>query len=102
LIASRLERTPVNGAFVHVTVGMLLGPQGLALVDLNVDGEGIKRVAELTLAVGSVEASGSAGLIVTLTLEVIGIGAATGLGLAVVGGLVLGLGGGRCGGGESS
>ena len=51
LIASRLERTPVNGALVYVAIGMLFGPQGLGLIDLKVDGEGISRLAEFALAV---------------------------------------------------
>jgi NhaP-type Na+/H+ or K+/H+ antiporter len=43
----------------------------------------------IALAAGSVEASESAGLIVELPLEVIGIGMAVGLVLAIVGGFVL-------------
>lgn len=51
LVASRLERTPVSGAIVYVAAGLLLGPAGLKLIDLNIDGEGVRWLAELTLAV---------------------------------------------------
>jgi NhaP-type Na+/H+ or K+/H+ antiporter len=51
LVASRLERTPINGAFVYVAFGFLCGPHCLRLLELDVDGEGIKRLAEFTLAV---------------------------------------------------
>ncbi|TWU13386.1 K(+)/H(+) antiporter NhaP2 [Symmachiella macrocystis] len=51
LVASRLEKTPVNGALVYVGIGMLFGPQSLGLVDLNVDGEAISRLAEIALAI---------------------------------------------------
>jgi NhaP-type Na+/H+ or K+/H+ antiporter len=51
LIASRLEKTPVNGALVYVAVGMLFGPQVLGLVDLKADGETISSLAEIALAI---------------------------------------------------
>ena len=73
LIASRLERRPVNGAFVYVAVGMLLGPQGLGLIDLNVDGEGLKRVAEFTLALCLFTDSSNANLSVLRRIEAIPI-----------------------------
>ena len=73
LIASRLERTPVNGAFVYVTLGVLVGPQVLGLVDLDVDGEGIKRVAEFTLALCLFTDSSNANLAVLRRIEAIPI-----------------------------
>ncbi len=73
LIASRLERTPVNGALVYVAVGILLGPQGLALIDLTVDGEGISRLAELALAVCLFTDSANANLSVLRRIEAIPI-----------------------------
>lgn len=73
MIASRLERTPINGAVVYVAVGMLLGPQGLGLVDLNADGEGIKRVAEFTLALCLFTDSSNANLTVLRRIEAIPI-----------------------------
>jgi len=51
IVASRLERTPINGALVYVGFGMLLGPQGLGLINLEVDGEAISRLAEFALAI---------------------------------------------------
>jgi NhaP-type Na+/H+ or K+/H+ antiporter len=51
IIASRLERAPVNGALVYVGAGILLGPEVLGLIDLKVDGEAISRLAELALAI---------------------------------------------------
>ena len=50
VVASRLERTPISGAVVYLFVGLACGTYGLGLVDLDVDGEGIKRLAEFTLA----------------------------------------------------
>jgi NhaP-type Na+/H+ or K+/H+ antiporter len=50
VIASRLERTPISGAVVYLFVGLACGPYGLKLIELNVDGEGLKRLAEFTLA----------------------------------------------------
>ena len=50
VVASRLERTPVNGAVVYLFVGLAVGTQGLGILDLDVDDEGIKRLAEYTLA----------------------------------------------------
>jgi NhaP-type Na+/H+ or K+/H+ antiporter len=45
-----LERTPVNGALVFAAVGLALGPLGLGILNLNVDKEGLRTLAELTLA----------------------------------------------------
>ena len=50
LFASRLERTIINGALVYVVVGFLCGPDGLGLVNIQLEGEGLKTLAELTLA----------------------------------------------------
>jgi NhaP-type Na+/H+ or K+/H+ antiporter len=50
LVASRLERTLVSGALVYVIVGFLCGPDGLGLIDIQIEGEGLKTLAELTLA----------------------------------------------------
>jgi NhaP-type Na+/H+ or K+/H+ antiporter len=50
LVASRLERTIINGALVYVLVGFLCGPDGFGLVDIQLEGEGLKNLAELTLA----------------------------------------------------
>ncbi len=45
-----LERTPVNGAIVFASFGLLFGPLGLGLLNLDVDAEGLRTLAELTLA----------------------------------------------------
>ncbi|MBW1689023.1 MAG: cation:proton antiporter [Deltaproteobacteria bacterium] len=50
LVAGRLERTPVNGAVVFVAFGAIFGPIGLGLLDLSIEREGIRLLAELTLA----------------------------------------------------
>jgi len=50
LVASRLERSPISGALVYVAAGLLCGPLGLNLIDLDIDVEGVSWLAELTLA----------------------------------------------------
>ncbi len=69
LVASRLERTPINGAFVYVAFGLLCGPYFLGLMSLELDAEGIKRLAELTLAVVLFSDSASANLVVLRKVE---------------------------------
>jgi NhaP-type Na+/H+ or K+/H+ antiporter len=49
-VAARLERTSINGALVFVFVGLAFGPLGLGLLNLSVDEEGLRTLAELTLA----------------------------------------------------
>ncbi len=51
IVASRLEKTRFSGALVYVICGLLLGPSVLGVVDLNVDSEALKSLAEITLAV---------------------------------------------------
>ena len=50
LLAERLARTAVNGAVVYLAFGVIVGPVGLGWLDLEMDGEGIRTIAELTLA----------------------------------------------------
>lgn len=50
LVCGGLERTPVNGAIVFTAFGLFLGPWGLGVLDLGVGPEGLKTLAELTLA----------------------------------------------------
>lgn len=45
-----LERTPINGALVFTAFGLALGPLGLGVLSLDVDKEGLRTLAELTLA----------------------------------------------------
>ena len=51
IVASRLEKTPINGALVYVFAGIICGPVVLNLIDLEADAEGISWLAELTLAI---------------------------------------------------
>jgi len=45
-----LERTPINGAIVFTVFGLACGPLGLGLLNLDVDAEGLRTLAELALA----------------------------------------------------
>jgi len=49
-VAARLERTPVSGALLYVAFGVACGPIGLNVVDLSLEGEELRQLAELTLA----------------------------------------------------
>ncbi|MEP9397977.1 cation:proton antiporter [Mesorhizobium sp. KR2-14] len=50
LIAGRLERTPVAGALVFTAFGLAVGPVGLNWLTLDVHAQGLRTLAELTLA----------------------------------------------------
>ena len=50
LVAGRLERTWVSGPIVFTIFGLLIGPVGLDLLSFKADGETIRTLAELTLA----------------------------------------------------
>jgi NhaP-type Na+/H+ or K+/H+ antiporter len=50
IFAERLEKTPINGAIVYVAFGLICSPLALGILDLNVDGAGIRTFAEFTLA----------------------------------------------------
>ena len=50
VVASRLERTPINGPVIYLFMGLACGPYGLKLIDLDVNSDGLKRLAEFTLA----------------------------------------------------
>jgi len=45
-----LERTPVNGALIFTAFGLAFGPLGLGVLSMDVDKEGLRTLAELTLA----------------------------------------------------
>jgi len=49
-VAGRVERTWVSGPIVFTVFGLLIGPVGLDLLSLKTDGETIRTLAELTLA----------------------------------------------------
>ncbi|MEJ2429066.1 MAG: cation:proton antiporter [Deltaproteobacteria bacterium] len=50
LVAGRVERTWVSGPIVFTIFGLLIGPVGLDLLSFKADGETIRTLAELTLA----------------------------------------------------
>jgi NhaP-type Na+/H+ or K+/H+ antiporter len=45
-----LEKTPINGAIVFAAFGLVLGPMGMGLLNLDIEAEGLSLLAELTLA----------------------------------------------------
>jgi len=45
-----LELTPINGAVVFTAFGLIFGPLGLDLLSLDINSEGLRLLAELTLA----------------------------------------------------
>jgi NhaP-type Na+/H+ or K+/H+ antiporter len=49
-IGGRLERTPYGGALIFTAFGFVFGPLGLGLLNLSIDAEGLRTIAELTLA----------------------------------------------------
>ncbi len=51
VVAGGLGRTPISGAIVFVAFGWLIGPLALDIFDLDVSGQEIKSLAELTLGV---------------------------------------------------
>ena len=50
IVAGGLERTPVNGAIVFMGFGLAIGPMGLGVLDMGVDAEVLRLLAEMTLA----------------------------------------------------
>ena len=48
IASARFERTPINGALMYIAFGLALGPLGLGV--LSMDKEGLRTLAELTLA----------------------------------------------------
>ena len=49
-VAGRVERSWLSGPIVFTGVGFILGPDGLGVVRINISGEGLRLLAELTLA----------------------------------------------------
>ena len=49
-VAGAIERTWISGAIVFTAFGLLIGPVGLDLISFEADGETIRTLAELTLA----------------------------------------------------
>jgi len=50
LIAGRVDKMPLSGSMIYVAFGLLMGPVVLGALDFNIDTEGIRTLAELTLA----------------------------------------------------
>jgi NhaP-type Na+/H+ or K+/H+ antiporter len=51
LISGRLAGSPVSGAMVFTLAGLLFGPELLGIVEVSIDGETFRAVAELALTV---------------------------------------------------
>src|SRR5271157_4359556 len=49
-VAGRIERSLISGPIVFTAVGLILGPDGLGVLRINISGEGLRILAELTLA----------------------------------------------------
>ncbi len=50
LVAGRVARMALSGPMIYVAFGLLLGPSLLGVIDPGRDGEGLRLLAELTLA----------------------------------------------------
>ena len=49
-VAGRIERSLISGPIVFTVVGLLLGQDGLGVLRIEISGEGLRLLAELTLA----------------------------------------------------
>src|SRR5260370_33825108 len=49
-IAGRIERSWISGPIVFTGIGFILGPVGLGVLRINISGEGLRVLAEMTLA----------------------------------------------------
>jgi NhaP-type Na+/H+ or K+/H+ antiporter len=49
-LARGIERTPFGGALLFVTLGFIIGPDMLGLVQIDIDRHGLRTIAEFTLA----------------------------------------------------
>jgi NhaP-type Na+/H+ or K+/H+ antiporter len=49
-VAGRIERSRISGPIVFTGLGFILGPDGLGVMRINISGEGLRMLAELTLA----------------------------------------------------
>lgn len=79
LVAARLERRSISGPIVLVTVGALIGPAGLALIEAPATSEVVQLLAEFTLAIllftdASTIGLRAAGAIAWLPGRLLGIG----------------------------
>jgi sodium/hydrogen antiporter len=49
-VAGRVERSWISGPIVFTAIGFILGSDGLGVLHINISGEGLRLLAELTLA----------------------------------------------------
>jgi sodium/hydrogen antiporter len=49
-VAGRIERSWISGPIVFTGIGFILGPDGLGVLRINISSEGLRILAELTLA----------------------------------------------------
>lgn len=49
-VAGRIERSWISGPIVFTAIGFALGPDGLGVLRIDISGEGLRLLAELTLA----------------------------------------------------
>ena len=49
-VAGRIERSWISGPIVFTGICFILGPDGLGVLRINISGEGLRILAELTLA----------------------------------------------------
>jgi NhaP-type Na+/H+ or K+/H+ antiporter len=49
-VAGRVERSLISGPIVFTAIGFVLGPDGFGVLRINITGEGLRLLAELTLA----------------------------------------------------
>ena len=49
-VAGRIERSLISGPIVFTAAGFILGADGLGILRIDIDGEGLRLLAELTLA----------------------------------------------------
>ena len=92
LVASRLEQSRFNGALVYVLVGFLCSNQVFGWVDIQIGGESLKTLAELTLALVLFTDSANTNLVTLRRIEAVPIRLLlVGLPLTIVFGLGMGL-----------
>jgi sodium/hydrogen antiporter len=49
-VAGWVERSWISGPIIFTVIGFILGPDGLGVLHINISGEGLRLLAELTLA----------------------------------------------------
>ena len=49
-VGGRVERSWISGPIVFTGVGLIFGPDGLGVLRLDIGGEGLRTLAEATLA----------------------------------------------------